>query len=53
MEAASINTNDDPCIWKQQVALLKSLHVFMSGNFLVVQNIIECFLHTLNLPFEL
>jgi hypothetical protein len=53
MEAASINTNNDPGIWEQQVALLKSLHVFISRNFLAVRNIIECFLHTLNLPFEL
>jgi hypothetical protein len=53
MKAASIDTNDDPCIWEQQVALLKSLHVFISGNFLVVRNITECFPHTLNLPFEL
>jgi hypothetical protein len=41
METPSIDTNDDPRVWEQKVALLKGLHIFISENLLILRNILE------------
>jgi hypothetical protein len=33
VEASPINTDDDPCIWQEQVRLLESLYVLISQEF--------------------
>ena len=40
MEAPSIDTNDDPRVWEQKIALLESFHVFISENLLISRNIL-------------